>query len=73
MFLSKTEVAVMLGYSISRLNTLLLKNEIPLHRLAGGNNRILKHDAISCMMYHKPYKKLSLQQRQFVSEVSDGF
>ena len=35
MFLSKTEVAAMLGYSISRLNTLLLKNEIPLHRLAG--------------------------------------
>ena len=73
MFLTKSEVADMLGYSMSRLNTLLLQNNIPIHRLAGGNGRILKHDIVSCMIHSKPYDQLTLSQREYVCEVVDGF
>ena len=73
MFLTKSEVADMLGYSVSRLNTLLLQNNIPIHRLSGGNGRILKHDIVACMMHSKPYEELTQRQREYVCEVVDGF
>ena len=71
-FLTKTEVCDMLGYSISRLNTLLKNNNIPEHRLSGGNCRFLELDIIAFMHYRKSYKELTKEQREFVRECSHG-
>lgn len=67
-FLTKKQVGEITGYSISRLNSLLQKNEIPIRRLAGGNVRIWKADIYAFMLYNKQYSKCSKVEKQIIKE-----
>ena len=67
-FLTKKQVGEITGYSIPRLNSLLLKNKIPIRRLAGGNVRIWKADLYAFMLYNQEYSQCSKVEKQIIKE-----